>query len=150
MLNNAFYRLAELLYLSMPSLPSDSQKFDSILIGANNGVQGGDESDDASLISGGKWEDEEERRFFEDLQDLKDFVPASVLGIEIDCKEKKESDRERENAEKERADEEVKKLQEELEVLKSRGEREDQQFISQNGNSSEKRDDGHGDEDGDE
>ena len=28
-----------------------------------------------------KWEDEEERRFFEDIQDLRDFVPKSVLGF---------------------------------------------------------------------
>ncbi len=32
--------------------------------------------------SGAKWEDEEERRFFEDLQDLQDFVSKGQLGIE--------------------------------------------------------------------
>jgi regulator of nonsense transcripts 2 len=147
LLANALGRLSELLYLSMPSLPTDSQKFDTILIGAGNGGQGGDESDDASLVSGGKWEDEEERRFFEDLQDLKDFVPASVLGIECDEKDK-ESEKEKENAEKERAAEEAKKLQEELEVLKSRGERESRGINPQNNDLSEKGLDG--DEDGDE
>lgn len=30
---------------------------------------------------GGKWEDEEERRFFEDLQDLRELVPKNMLGI---------------------------------------------------------------------
>src|SRR5208283_2739547 len=74
-------RLSELLYLPLPSLPTDSQKYDSILIGGNPN-QAGEESDDPLLVSGGKWEDEEERRFFEDVQDLRDFVPASVLGIE--------------------------------------------------------------------
>jgi regulator of nonsense transcripts 2 len=134
----------------MPSLPTDSQKFDSILIGTGNGGQGGDELNDPSLISGGKWEDEEERRFFEDLQDLKDFVPASVLGIESDDKDKKESEREQENAEKEQAAEEAKKLQEELEVLTSRGERQGEGEVSQNENSSETQYDDHYDEDGDE
>lgn len=63
-----------------------------------------------------KWEDEEERRFYEDIQDLKDFVPSSVIGIElaeVDATENKETDKER--AEKEK--EEVRKLEEELEKL---------------------------------
>ena len=37
---------------------------------------------DEEALRGGKWEDEEERRFFEDIPDLKDYVPKSVLGIE--------------------------------------------------------------------
>ncbi len=35
------------------------------------------------IVVGGKWEDEEERRYYEDVQDLKDYVPSSVLGIDI-------------------------------------------------------------------
>lgn len=107
--------LSELLYLPMPSLPTASQKSDSIQIGAN--AVSGDEEDPLAH-SGGKWEDEEERRFFEDIQDLKDFVPKSVLGIESDEKEDKEVTEEREKAEKEKADAEAKKLEEELEGLK--------------------------------
>jgi regulator of nonsense transcripts 2 len=99
----------------MPSLPTASQKSDSIQIGAN--AVSGDEEDPLAH-SGGKWEDEEERRFFEDIQDLKDFVPKSVLGIESDEKEDKEVTEEREKAEKEKADAEAKKLEEELEGLK--------------------------------
>ncbi|KAG1734757.1 ARM repeat-containing protein [Suillus paluster] len=99
--------LSELLYLPMPSLPTVSQKSDSIQIGAN-------------AVSG-KWEDEEERRFFEDIQDLKDFVPKSVLGIESEEKEDKEATEERERALKEKADAEAKKLEEELEGLKLDG-----------------------------
>lgn len=68
-------------------------------------------------ITGGKWEDEEERRFFEEVQDLKDFVPSSVLGIdeanESDEEETKEKEKERIEKEKE----EVRKLEEELEKL---------------------------------
>ncbi|KAJ7770128.1 ARM repeat-containing protein [Mycena maculata] len=111
--------LSELLYLPLPSLPTNSQKSDSILIGSNrsNNLVGDDA--DEILGSGGKWEDEEERRFFEDVQDLKDFVPRGVLGI--DDMEGKESDsdpegeREKERIEKEK--EEVRKLEEELENL---------------------------------
>jgi regulator of nonsense transcripts 2 len=72
------------------------------------------------LTSGGKWEDEEERRFFEDIQDLKDFVPKSVLGLEGDAEGEGEKDKddEKEKLEKEKVAEEVRKLEEELEGLK--------------------------------
>ncbi|KAG1777245.1 hypothetical protein EV702DRAFT_1197573 [Suillus placidus] len=66
--------LSELLYLPMPSLPTVSQKSDSIQIRAN-AILGDDE--DPLANSGGKWEDEEERRFFEDIQDLKDHAKVS-------------------------------------------------------------------------
>ncbi|KAF5380407.1 hypothetical protein D9615_004497 [Tricholomella constricta] len=106
--------LSEQLYLPLPSLPTISQKSDSILIGSNNPNQ----LDDADEIvtTGGKWEDEEERRFFEDVQDLKDFVPSSVLGIDEadgEIEESKETEQERIDKEKE----EVRKLEEELQKL---------------------------------
>ena len=82
------------------------------MIGSNSSHING-ESDEI-LTTGGKWEDEEERRFFEDVQDLKDFVPSSVLGVEqVDEEETKELERER----VERVKEEVRKLEEELEKL---------------------------------
>jgi regulator of nonsense transcripts 2 len=114
--------LSELLCLPLPQLPTDSQKSDSILIGTNNVNHLGEDSDEALLNTKGKWEDDEERRFFEDVQDLKDFVPKSVLGIEGDEAGKKKKDPEREKLEQEKAVEEAKKLEEELEVLKSRAE----------------------------
>ena len=113
--------LSELLYLPMPSLPTTSQKTDSILIGANNANHLGEE-DDTLHIEGGKWEDEEEKRFFEDVQDLKDFVPKSVLGVENeegvegDKQETEGEARQKERLEREK--EEIKKLEEELEGLK--------------------------------
>ncbi|KII92060.1 hypothetical protein PLICRDRAFT_50491 [Plicaturopsis crispa FD-325 SS-3] len=111
--------LAELLYLPMPSLPTSAQKTDSILIGSNSGHHLGDDSEEALLAAGGKWEDEEERRFFEDIQDLKDFVPKSVLGIEDDGESSGNGDDEAKvEAEKEKAEEEARKLEEELEGLK--------------------------------
>lgn len=66
----------------MPSLKTASQKAESIQIGSNtNSILDGD-GDAEDAIRGGKWEDEEERRFFEDIPDLKDYVPKGVLGIE--------------------------------------------------------------------
>jgi regulator of nonsense transcripts 2 len=114
--------LSELLYLPLPPLPTASHKSDSILIGANTGNPLGD-GDEELLISGGKWEDEEERRFFEDVQDLKDFVPKSVLGIGEEVGDDSKEREEREKVERERIQEEVKKLEEELEGLKVNGER---------------------------
>ncbi|KAF8633394.1 hypothetical protein AX17_004565 [Amanita inopinata Kibby_2008] len=108
--------LSELLYLPLPTLPTASQKSDSIHIGINTG-QTGDEVEDM-IIVGGKWEDEEERKFFEDVQDLKDFVPSSVLGIDDNTEpmdQEKEKEREKERIDREM--EEVKKLEEELERL---------------------------------
>ncbi|KAG6375457.1 ARM repeat-containing protein [Boletus reticuloceps] len=113
--------LSELLYLPMPALPTASQKSDSIQIGSHPGGILADDSEDISLASG-KWEDEEERKFFEDIQDLKDFVPKSVLGIESEERTDKATDEEREKAEKEKAEVEAKKLEQELERLTANGE----------------------------
>ncbi|KAF7376231.1 Nonsense-mediated mRNA decay factor [Mycena sanguinolenta] len=118
--------LSELLYLPLPTLPTNSQKSDSILIGANRSNNlAGDENDE--IMTGGKWEDEEERRFFEDVQDLKDFVPRGVLGIDDTEGKETESDsdgeKEKERIEKEK--EEVRKLEEELESLGEASEQSD-------------------------
>ena len=59
-------RLSELLNLSMPTLPAATQKNDSILVSTT----GQNEISEEIYTTGGKWEDEEERRFFEDIQDL--------------------------------------------------------------------------------
>lgn len=67
------------------------------------------------MTTGGKWEDEEERRFFEDIQDMKDFVPSSVLGVEGHPEGEESKEVEHERAEREK--EEVRKLEEELEKL---------------------------------
>lgn len=93
-----------------------SQKSDSILIGSNNPNQLADDADEMT-VTGGKWEDEEERRFFEELQDLKDFVPSSVLGIDNAGEGEGDKDGEKEKARVEREKEEVRKLEEELHRL---------------------------------
>lgn len=109
--------LSELLYLPLPTLKAASHKSDSIQIGTNSGssILGGD----SDLVTGGKWEDEEERRFFEDVPDLKDYAPRSVLGVEDEGDESGEGDtKEKEKREQERVQEEVRKLEEELAGLK--------------------------------
>ncbi|EKM54104.1 uncharacterized protein PHACADRAFT_257716 [Phanerochaete carnosa HHB-10118-sp] len=108
--------LSELLYLPVPKLQTASHKADSIQIGSNTGSLLGADSELNDDIRGGKWEDEEERRFFEDIIDLKDYVPRGVLGIEDEDKDDThgESKEEKEQKEKERVEEEVRKLEEEL------------------------------------
>lgn len=105
-----------MLYRPMPKLPTASTKTESIQIGVNDGSRLlGDDNDDLHT-AGGKWEDEEERRFYEDIQDLKDFVPWSVLGIEKEAEPVTETEESLQSkADKEK--EEVRKLEEELQKL---------------------------------
>ncbi|PCH43529.1 ARM repeat-containing protein [Wolfiporia cocos MD-104 SS10] len=109
--------LSELLYLPMPTLKTSAQKAESILIGTNTGTgTGGTEPES---FTGAKWEDEEERRFFEDIPDLKDYVPRSVLGVEGDGDETTEGDsKEKVKKDKEKVEEDMRKLEEELAGLK--------------------------------
>lgn len=112
MLSGPPCRLSDLLYLPMPTLPTQTHKVDSIIVTSseNRDVQ------EEFNIAGSKWEDEEERRFFEDIQDLQDFVPKGLLGIdEKDGSERDDNDGEKER--KERAEEEVKALENELKKL---------------------------------
>ncbi|KAK0504661.1 armadillo-type protein [Armillaria luteobubalina] len=115
--------LSELLYLPMPSLPTASQKSDSILIGTNSTSSFSNDDSDVFNSAGGKWEDEEERRFFEDVQDLKDFVPKSILGVEEGEGKDQESEesKEKQNERHEQDREYIKKLEEELEKLAEGG-----------------------------
>jgi regulator of nonsense transcripts 2 len=69
------------------------------------------------ITFGGKWEDEEERRFYEEIQDLKDFVPSSVLGVDSSDVDEVEKNKESNRILAEKAKEDVKKLEEELEKL---------------------------------
>jgi regulator of nonsense transcripts 2 len=107
------------LYLPLPSLPASTQKTDSIQIGTNQGSLL-NESDDA-LTPGSKWVDEEERRFFEDIPDLREFVPASVLGVDAPTQSDDSNKKEEEKDRVEREKEEVRKLEEELKNLEIEG-----------------------------
>lgn len=64
----------------MPHLPTVAEQTSSIGLADGSSSRGG-EGDDVTAV--GKWEDEEERRFYEDVPDLKDFVPKSILGVDV-------------------------------------------------------------------
>ena len=101
----------------MPNLPSASQKSESIMIGSNAGKDLGEDGELAMSTAGGKWEDEEERRFFEDIQDLRDYVPKSMLGLE-DGEDKTSPGEEEKKLEDLKVD--MKKLDEELAGLENK------------------------------
>jgi regulator of nonsense transcripts 2 len=110
----------------MPDLPAASNKSDTIGIGIGAGGLGGD-GEDTIFHTGGKWEDEEERRFYEDVQDLKDFVPKAVLGLEegvpsdvADVSETQDA-KDKAEQEQEKLDEEMRKMEVELESLNVNG-----------------------------
>ena len=111
------HSLSELLCLPMPNLPSASHKSESIMIGSNAG-KGLGEDGELALSTAGKWEDEEERRFFEDIQDLRDFAPKSMLGLEDG--EDKTSPGEEEKKPDEDLKVDMEKLDEELAGLENR------------------------------
>lgn len=95
-------------------MPTAVQKSESIFLSTNSEKNGVSED---IITSGGKWEDEEERRFFEEIQDLKDFVPSSVLGMDSSEADEVERNKERNRIQEEKSKDEVKKLEEELEKL---------------------------------
>lgn len=71
--------LADALSLEMPDLPTtdpDSPAADSMIRGIGTGPQQGRTEE---FVPGGVWEDEEARRFYEDIIDLKDRVPPTLL-----------------------------------------------------------------------
>ncbi|OXM78214.1 hypothetical protein C364_04151 [Cryptococcus neoformans Bt63] len=83
---------------------------------------------DDGPIAGGIWDDEEEQKFYQDLIDLKEVVPASLLGIREKSKEEEDhegsgSQREEEKEEEEaarKADEEaLRKQLEQMELADS-------------------------------
>ena len=106
----------------MPTLPTSSSTGNSIQIGTNVGGFFSDDAEEAAFAAlGGKWEDEEERRFFEDIQDLREIVPKSILGIEDSKDVVHEPDESEAEAKKNAEDEEVRRLQEELAGLETPG-----------------------------
>ena len=71
--------LADALNLEMPDLPDvepDSPTADSMIRGIGTGPLG---KNTEEFVPGGIWEDEEARRFYEDIIDLKDRVPPTLL-----------------------------------------------------------------------
>ena len=72
--------LADALSLEMPDLPDagpDSPIVDTMIRGVGTGPLGKSSSEE--FVQGGIWDDEEARRFYEDIIDLKDRVPPTLL-----------------------------------------------------------------------
>lgn len=102
--------LSDLLYLPMPTLQTSSNRNESIGVSLDASSAFAEREE---WTPGGKWEDDEERRFHEDLSDLKDYVPRSVLGIESEEEQSGRSgqeDRELQKREIEELEAEVAKL----------------------------------------
>jgi len=71
--------LADAMNLEMPDLPDvepDYPTADSMIRGIGTGPLG---KSTEEFVPGGIWEDEEARRFYEDIIDLKDRVPPTLL-----------------------------------------------------------------------
>ena len=71
--------LADLLGLAAPVLPTAATLSKSGLQIVDSGSSF--QVRDDGPVPGGIWDDEEEKRFYEELLDLKEQVPASLLGI---------------------------------------------------------------------
>lgn len=110
-------RLADLLHLPAPVFPTlaASKGTSTVLVldNANPFSRGGIED----IPLGGMWEDDEQRRFYEDLPDLAELVPAGLLGVETKDQdaEKPDSDAQARYAEEEREREMMEQVQRELE-----------------------------------
>jgi regulator of nonsense transcripts 2 len=102
----------------MPHLPTVAEQTSSIGLADCPSSRNG-EGDEVNAV--GKWEDEEERRFYEDIPDLKDFVPKSVLGIDgtsIDPAAVQKGVANEDEARKRQEENDIMRLEAEMEHLK--------------------------------
>lgn len=115
----------------MPTLPAAAPAHESII-----NVSGKENTQEEVGVVGGKWENEEERRFFEDIQDLRDFVPKSILGLDEptgESNEEGEGNKDRgddKNALKEMEEREAQELESELKRLELKDTREEPQVTT--------------------
>jgi regulator of nonsense transcripts 2 len=74
------YSLADLLNLTPPKLPTAASLAKSGLQIVNTASAFDKDGEDTAATGGGIWEDDEERKFYEDVLDLADDVPPTFLG----------------------------------------------------------------------
>ncbi|GAA5822482.1 hypothetical protein JCM5353_000523 [Sporobolomyces roseus] len=72
-------QLAELLGLAVPTLPSLQSTLNPSFVTSGAASGGGAAAEDMGPQS--LWADEEEKKFYEDLRELRGEVPASILGV---------------------------------------------------------------------
>lgn len=107
--------LADLLGLKAPDLPTAA----SI---SKSGLQIVESQStftirDDGPIPGGIWDDEEEKRFYEDIVDLKELVPASLLGIKDQAAAEGKADQVQDTTAEERQKAEEEDIKRQLESL---------------------------------
>lgn len=73
-------RLAELLGLGVPTLPSLQNTLNPSFV-TSGAASGGGAGSAEELGPQSLWADEEEKKFYEDLRELRGEVPASILGV---------------------------------------------------------------------
>ena len=72
-------RLSELLGLPLPVLPSLQSSLNPSFVTAGSSGAAGTGNEDLGPQS--LWADEEEKKFYEDLRELRGEVPAAILGV---------------------------------------------------------------------
>ncbi|KAL7411066.1 armadillo-type protein [Mrakia frigida] len=114
--------LADLLHLPAPVFPAlaTSKGNSSVLVLDNSSSNPFARALD-DIPVGGMWEDEEERKFYEDIVDLSEFVPGGILGVKEKTEDEKEKDKAveagAEQERKEREEKEADDIQRQLESL---------------------------------
>ncbi len=83
-------RLADLLNMTAPTLPTAASlsKTSLQIVESGSLFNKGEEI----ITTGGIWDDEEERRFYEDVLDLAEDVPGALLGLTKDGKKEKQEE----------------------------------------------------------
>lgn len=109
---NGIMSLAEILSLSPPTLPGPETGTTS------NAITGTGLSSNfgAGASELGIWSDEEEKKFYEDLLELKDEVPTMLLGLSAESKKEMESQTDQDDTENGQINAQS-KLEEEMEKL---------------------------------
>lgn len=82
------FRLSELLGLPVPILPSLASTLTSSIV--SGGTSGFAASNEEIGGPGSLWIDEEDKKFYEDLRELRGEVPVSFLGVMVNEKGKGE------------------------------------------------------------
>ncbi|GAA6010941.1 hypothetical protein JCM10207_004002 [Rhodosporidiobolus poonsookiae] len=96
---NSVQQLAELLSLPLPVLPSLQSTLNAAFVTSGSSASATAEE----MGPGSLWADEEDKRFYEVVRDLRGEVPAAILGVVEEKKEEKEV----EGSEREEVQEEV-------------------------------------------
>lgn len=76
--------LSELLDVPMPTLTDSSKSASTglaINLDASSSLRSNDRTEEDFAVGKSPWEDDDTRRFYEDILDLKDVIPPALLGV---------------------------------------------------------------------